>query len=30
MATRKDATLTRYEAGGYLLKLPDGSEGEEV
>ncbi len=28
MATRKDATLTRYEAGGYLLSMADGSEYE--
>lgn len=28
MATRKDATLERYEAGGYCLRLPDGSEYE--
>lgn len=28
MATRKDATLTRYEDGGYCLRLQDGSEYE--
>lgn len=28
MAQRKDATLTRYPAGGYLLRMPDGSEYE--
>lgn len=28
MATRKDATLERYQAGGYILRLSDGSEYE--
>ncbi len=28
MGARKDATLTRYTQGGYLLTLPDGSEYE--
>lgn len=28
MAQRKDATITHYPQGGYLLTLPDGSEYE--
>lgn len=28
MAPRKDAILTSYTGGGYLLSLPDGSEFE--
>ena len=26
MAKRKDATITKYEAGGYLMRLEDGTE----
>ena len=28
MSARKEATLTRYPQGGYLLKMADGSEYE--